>query len=491
MTEVEMASRELMGKEIIRQQEEKEQLYRALFENNPDAVFALDLEGCLINGNAVCTRISGYETAELLHEPVLPLIVPEMREKTVDHFRKALLGERIEYETTMIHKNGERVDLYVKHFPIIVDQEIVGVFGIARDITHLNRRTEEWRVSEERYRLITENSLDLISKLSPDGFILYTSPACRTLLGYDPEELIGRKVLEWLHPEDVENLRERFVSQIRLDVVTSITCRLRAKAGHYIWFETSCKTRRHEKSGDVVEIVAVSRDITERQKTQELLQNSEKLSLVGQLAAGIAHEIRNPLTALKGFLQLMQQNGQEKQEYYTIMASELTRIERIVSELLVLAKPHTAQFQKKEIQQLIQHVVTLIETEAIMKNVEITVNQEGELPPIRCDENQLKQAFINFLKNAIDAMPNGGPVQINIRRVDDQVLIQIIDQGFGIPEEAIEKLGQPFFTTKESGTGLGLMISYKIIEHHQGKVRLTSRVNEGTIVEVFLPVHNQ
>jgi two-component system sporulation sensor kinase A len=483
-----VARNELPKNRIYKQKEEKEQLYQALFENNPDAVYAIDLDGNFINGNPVCERLTGYKMEEMQGKSFAHLIVPEQMRKAYQAFKRAAAGERLEYETAIFHKSGQRLDVYVKNFPIIVDGQIVGVYGIARDITPINRKKIELRESEERYRLITENSLDLICRLSPDGIFLYASPACRTLLGYEPEEMVGRHAVDYLHPDDVDELTRLYQSSFPFKEAYTVTSRLRAKDGHYVWFETTGKSILNPRTGELEEFITVSRDITERMKTRELLQHSEKLTLVGQLAAGIAHEIRNPLTALKGFLQLMQKNGQEKKEYYSIMSSELARIELIVSELLVLAKPQSTYFQERDLHTLIKHVVTLIDTEAIIKNVLITVEFESDIPPIRCDENQLKQAFINFLKNGIEAMQNGGNIFIKVSRDEAHVIIRFIDQGCGIPEERIKRLGEPFYTTKETGTGLGLMVSYKIIENHNGQIRMTSKLNEGTTVEVILPI---
>jgi two-component system, sporulation sensor kinase A len=166
----------------------------------------------------------------------------------------------------------------------------------------------------------------------------------------------------------------------------------------------------------------------------------------------------------------------------------LDRINLIVGEFLVLAKPTAVQYKEKEITTLIQDVVTLINTQAILNNTQIVVEYGTDLPVIVCEENQLKQVFINILKNAVEAMPNGGIIEVKVKeKENDKVSIFIADQGMGIPEYRIPKLGEPFYTTKEKGTGLGLMTSYKIIENHNGEINISSKINEGTTVEVILP----
>nr|WP_281272116.1 ATP-binding protein [Paenibacillus flagellatus] len=209
------------------------------------------------------------------------------------------------------------------------------------------------------------------------------------------------------------------------------------------------------------------------------------LSAVGQLAAGIAHEIRNPLTALKGFNKLMQA-GAPNSAYLDIMDSELDRINTIVSELLFLSKPRSVEFEDKNIISIIRDVCSLLETQAIINNVEIVKQLEVEKYTVRCVEHQLKQVFINLVKNAIEAMPNGGKITISAELIDSSILIGIRDEGHGIPDKIQAKIGQPFFTTKEKGTGLGLMVSQKIIQNHDGNMTIRSKMNEGTVVKIRL-----
>jgi two-component system, sporulation sensor kinase A len=229
--------------------------------------------------------------------------------------------------------------------------------------------------------------------------------------------------------------------------------------------------------------------ISRKKRSEELLLNSEKLSAVGQLAAGVAHEIRNPLTALKGFAQLLKSSctGPERR-YLDIMQNELDRIEVILNELLVLAKPQAVKFHPQPIGVLLHEVTTLLSTQAVLKNVVIESSVDPHGPMVNCEQNQLKQVFVNIIKNAIEAMPKGGRLSITATTDDEMVCIQFIDEGEGIPEDLVPKLGEPFFTTKEKGTGLGLLMSHKIIFAHQGTIDISSVVGKGTTVSVVLPV---
>lgn len=232
----------------------------------------------------------------------------------------------------------------------------------------------------------------------------------------------------------------------------------------------------------------IGQDISERKRAEEMIIRSEKLSIVGQLAAGVAHEIRNPLTSLKGFVQLMQNKVSGYDHYFSIMLDELERINFIVSEFLVIAKPQSVQFQPKDPETILHSTILLLNSQAIIHNVEIIVHADPNLPKINCDENQIKQVFINILNNSIDSMSEGGTIHVELRVTDDgNLLMRFTDEGCGIPQDRITRLGEPFYTTKEKGTGLGLMVTYKIIENHAGKMKIYSELGKGTTVEIFMP----
>jgi len=238
----------------------------------------------------------------------------------------------------------------------------------------------------------------------------------------------------------------------------------------------------------IVGVYGILKDISEMKRNRELLQQSEKLAVVGELAAGIAHEIRNPLTSLKGFMQLSHENAPT---FYTeIMLSEIDRIHAITSELLLLGKPKPFDFENKAILPMLEAILTLVNTQAILYNVQIstTVSPGARDAVVRCEETKIKQVFLNVLKNAVEAMPNGGELAIRLERQGSYVRVTVADQGVGIPQEQLKKLGQAFFTTKEKGTGLGLMVSLNIIEQHGGRLSIESEEGVGTTVDIRLPV---
>ncbi|WP_157998430.1 PAS domain-containing sensor histidine kinase [Desulfosporosinus sp. OT] len=223
----------------------------------------------------------------------------------------------------------------------------------------------------------------------------------------------------------------------------------------------------------------------------EHIQKAEKLALVGQLAAGVAHEIRNPLTSIKGFVQLIQSKKSEPiPEFYleTIM-QEIDRINDIVGEMVVLAKPVPVQFAEINLRNLINDILNLIGPQAVLKDIQLELIASEDLLAIRGEPNQLKQVFINLIKNSIESIVDGGFVKIHLtNRGNSVVEVKVQDNGPGVPRENLEKLGTPFFTTKETGTGLGLMVTYGIIRNHKGEINVLSEVGHGTTFSINFPV---
>ncbi|PFI40774.1 two-component sensor histidine kinase [Bacillus cereus] len=218
------------------------------------------------------------------------------------------------------------------------------------------------------------------------------------------------------------------------------------------------------------------------------MKETENLAVIGTMSTTIAHEIRNPLTALKGFTQIQKEKNLEDTMSYEIMLQEIERINEFVSELMLLGKPKPTNYEWCNIREILLYVVQLMESYATQYKVKFHLQVDGNLPGINGDDKQLKQVLLNIIKNGIESMPKGGDIQIRAyKKVGENLCISIEDQGFGIENEKIEKIGKAFYTTKENGTGLGLMITYKIIEEHQGSIAIQSSMGVGTKVEIYLP----
>lgn len=353
-------------------------------------------------------------------------------------------------------------------------------------MTELRQKNEENRLIREHLESIINQTADAIHVTDLDGTILRINKAFETLYGWTSDELVGSR-LDFIPPSSSDE-RTGWYKAIERDrpFVLTETVRLR-KDGSQVHVSIS-ESPVYDEDGLIVAFISISRDMTEHNKMEELLRRSEKLTTVGQLAAGVAHEIRNPLTTLRGFLQMQQRSKSINQLHTDIMLSELDRINLIVSEFLILAKPQAVQFEIRDIRFTIGDVISLLDSEAHLHNIEFESHFYSTPVLVHCEENQLKQVFINVLKNAMEAMPRGGKISLFVGEEDDGgAIIRVEDEGEGIPKDRLEKLGEPFYTNKEKGTGLGLMVTQRIIEGHKGKIYFDSELGKGTRVTIHLP----
>ena len=264
----------------------------------------------------------------------------------------------------------------------------------------------------------------------------------------------------------------------------------RNRSGKYYWVDTTIVPFLN-KEGKPYQFLAIRYDITQRKIQEEMLHRQEKLAAVGELAAGAAHEIRNPLTSIKGYTEFLatEEVAADKKEIFAIILDEIDRLNEIVEDFMMFSKPNSMKMKESNIVKVIAGMVQFFELEASKKNIFISFASQKEEILISCDENKLKQVFINLIKNAMEAMPGGGYLSIEIEINHGYVELAFHDTGSGIPKDVINQLGEPFFTTKSQGTGLGLMISKHIIENHCGELKIESEVNVGTTFIIQLPYY--
>ncbi|MFC1495898.1 ATP-binding protein [Candidatus Margulisiibacteriota bacterium] len=222
----------------------------------------------------------------------------------------------------------------------------------------------------------------------------------------------------------------------------------------------------------------------EMMEAQARLLHADKLASLGTVAAGMAHEIKNPLASIKGMTQILESaikdNDKESlEDFKKVVPKELDRINKLVQNLLTYSKPPTPQKAPLNINEVLEHVLKLFESEMMKKGIKLE-KKLGEVPNRDLDQQQIKQVMTNFILNAIQAMPKGGKLEVKTSKAAEKVKIDILDNGLGIPEDKIKNIFDPFFSTKTSGTGLGLAITYKIIKEHAGDVQVKSKVGEGT-----------
>ncbi|GER68153.1 hypothetical protein BpJC7_25150 [Weizmannia acidilactici] len=319
-----------------------------------------------------------------------------------------------------------------------------------------------------------------------DGILKSITPNMQAVTGFDLDDWIGKPYSSFIHQDDIGKLTG--LLHKNEEEMGMVMYRLKTKTDDYKWVESTYAVFKDSNFGGTPHIHLLTKDMTIVKELYDYLISSEKLSMIGQLAAGIAHEIRNPLTSIKGFLQLMQAGVIDTNHYLDIMQNEIERIEMISGELLFLGRPKKSELKIHCIQKLLEEVLVLMETQSNDKNIQIETIFPSQPVYIRCDDSKMKQVFVNLIKNGMEAMENGGTLTVEVSALPENcICISVRDEGIGIPPEKIGKIGQPFYTTKERGNGLGLMVCYQIVQEHQGKISVESELGKGTVFTIMLP----
>ena len=252
--------------------------------------------------------------------------------------------------------------------------------------------------------------------------------------------------------------------------------------------------RLQDETGMFLGYVLLFKDLREVQTLQKALARSQRLASVGSLAAGVAHEIRNPLSSIKGFATYFKERYShipEDQEVSSIMIQEVDRLNRVVSQLLAFAKPVTIAKRPVSISEVIRNTLKLMERQTHDRQIDIETNIQPELPLIPMDPDQISQVLLNLLLNSVEAMTTcGGKIVISVTLNQDRLILQISDNGAGISETDLSQIFDLYFTTKTSGTGLGLAIIHNIVDAHDGDIKIESLAGKGTTVTIRLPFEN-
>ncbi len=468
---------------------------QTFFDHYEEASVILDFRGCVLSMNTAFEKMFDCTQTDLLGKP---LIFP-FKNLQVEFYKvvqNVLNGKKIVCQQLLRKRKNEDQMFPAKLMisPVFSsDEEIKGILLIIKDQTEIDKSKTfiEWQkeipeTEENMLHDITKHidELIILFDLEKDK-ILYTSPAFKRKFDIDLVTLYNKPIL-LCKRFNIENLKQlsRFFKCRNNGHRTLEFKATDRKTNKLRWFLFEI-TPILEPDGTVKKHISILRDITELKEKNNQIKQLDQLGAIGQMAAGIAHEIKNPLTTIKGFVQLLSEKAES--EYSDIILSELERIEFIMGEILMLAKPQTnISFKRKNLNQIILEVISFMNPEAIIHNV--TLNRSlSPIPAVSCEAKQIKQVLINIIKNAIEAMPSGGNIRIKTYYSDGFIGMDIIDNGKGISEERLKRLKEPFYTDKEKGTGLGLMICYKLIEDHHGTIHFTSEEGRGTCVHIKLP----
>lgn len=476
---------------LIKQEERK---LSTLINSMVDYVIFKDGSGRWIQANQYCLKL--FQLVHIHYKGKTDNELAEFTpfyQKTLMHHKR---NDELAWEKGIQFRTEEKIPLpngEIKTFETIKvplfnpDGSRKALVVIGRDITERLNAEQRLNESQQQYRSLFEYNPDLVYMMDLEGIITQLNPAFEMISGYRREEFVGKPIFHLI----IEESREKIIEQFRITAkggnpkVSEVN--ITSKAGKKLTL--NCTTVPMIINNELVGVIGYGRDITKMKETEEHLRKTEKLSVVGELAASVAHEVRNPLTSIKGFIQLIESEDRKYKQYFDIILKELDRINEIVSELLVLAKPQEVVFKKCDVLQIVEEVTSLLKSESNMVSVELILQTEKAPPKIHCDKYQLKMVFINIIKNAIEASNKGEQVQILVSKYQEKsVLIRVKDNGVGISAERLKRIGEPFFSHKEKGTGLGLTICYRIIEAHRGKIQFESEIGKGTTVNIILPI---
>lgn len=491
----------------------KEAMSRAIGETSIDTIVSIDEKGTILTVNPAAKEMFGYTKFDLVGKKVDILFdfsisdIPKQaivesigirKDQSTFPIEVHLADMRLEYEkiyVCSIRDITERKEYFDRLERLVEERtnELKNVNeSLKFEIDEKQATLHQLFESEEKYRLLVEESPEaiIVRALSSEKISFINETGAKLLKAKSKADIIGKNIYDIIHPEDHARVREFNIILEKGQSVNTYEERLVCLNGDIINVQVKIIPFVYEAEASLHIVI---RDITELKRSKEFIQQSEKLSMVGELAAGIAHEIRNPLTSLKGFTQLLEYKFTTESDYVDIMISEIDRINTIVSELLLLSKPSRDDFNIVNLEEVLCNVITLMCAQANLHGIVINRKDDVDLRHIYFQgvENKIKQVFINIIKNAIEAMDKDGSITINTSKTRNKIIISFKDDGCGIPVNILQNIGKPFYTTKEKGTGLGLMVSYSIIESHQGEMRIDSVEGEGTIVEISLPLINE
>ncbi|MEJ2679051.1 MAG: PAS domain S-box protein [Gemmatimonadota bacterium] len=473
-----------------------------------DALLVCDATGRIRVSNEAAARTLGWTARELSGRRLSSLATDKDSSDLLDHLLVQPLVR--EQEIRLESRRNEPVEVSVSVSRLQDGHgRPVGAVVMARDVRQRKRVEAALRQSERYFRALIENAHDVVTVVSPEGQIIYESPAIGRILDTPADQRVGMDVFEYIHPEDRARAKEAFQLCLQApDTVMTGEFRMMRRDGSERVLEVTARNLTQEPA--VGGVVVHSRDVTENRRIEEQLRQAQRLEAVGQLAGGVAHDFNNVLTVLVGHVHLLLEEMAEDSP----MREDLEEIRRGADRAAALTRQLLA-FSRQQV-----HRPAAVQINAVVDGIREMISRllgdhvvpefelGGELPAIRADASQLEQVIMNLVLNARDAMADGGMLTIRTatEHVDhedlgmpgdvddllagDYVCLTVADTGHGMDETIIARIFEPFFTTKPKGrgTGLGLSTVYGIVKQGDGAIRVESQPGRGTAFRVYLPV---
>jgi two-component system cell cycle sensor histidine kinase/response regulator CckA len=480
---------------------ESEERYRMLVETMNEGLSWMDRNYKLTYVNNKFCQMLGYPVNELIGKSELDFLDAYNRKILIEQSKQHQESGGEPYELAFLKKDGQRIITLVAPKPIYDSQKnFMGSFSVFTDITARKRAEEELQKSENMFKTLLESAAEAIMLIDGQGFIKLINATTLVMFGYTRDEILNNK-LEMLLPyfakilflKDSKNFLNRLQNMSSGNTLEVIGRRV---DGSEFMVEMSL-THVNLPEGEY--LLGLLIDLTHRKRLEEQLRHAQKMEAVGQMAAGIAHQLNTPLSVIAARLQLLQDefDENESKKYGDEMSKMLQNTERmasIITDLLSFSRDARSHSELLNLNKIVDEILLLINIRAKKTGIQIEKKLSRSLPLINADRSKVEQIFSNIAVNAFDAMPQGGKLTLSsgttVKETKTFIWITFEDTGTGIPKHLMNKIMDPFFTTKPvgKGTGLGLAISLDFVKEHNGDIFIDSTEGVGTTVRVEFPV---
>jgi two-component system NtrC family sensor kinase len=474
---------------------ESEARFTQLFETLHEGVYFSTPDGRLLDANPALVEMLGYESkAELLQVNVADLYMNSAERHRMLQEVDEKLNVR-EREIVLRRRDGMPL-ICLDTSTAIRDTSgsVLRYQGTLVDITQ--RREMERRLHQEQEfaRRLVESFPDMIVVLDSEGRYTYISARMKDQLGYEPEEILGKSLGERTHVDDrhiLLNLHREMMQGKR--TYGTVEYRTLHRDGSWRTVRASASPLC-DASGHIIGVIASARDMTDLKKLEQQVSQSERLAAMGQMIAGVAHELNNPLTAILGINDLLREKAADEsmQRQLELIQKQARRAAEIVQNLLTFSRPRAPRRTPIRLHDLVLHTIQLHEYSLQVNNVHVDYHAEPSLPPVLGDSNQLIQVFLNLIVNAEQAIRevrDYGKLRVCLEPVENSVQLSFQDDGPGIPPPILPRIFDPFFTTKRPGrgTGLGLSICMAIMREHGGNIEARTQPEGGALFTLTFP----
>jgi len=484
---VDITERKLATKAL----QESERRLADIINCAPDATLVIDIKGKVIAWNKAAEEMTGVKCEDIVgksnyeysipfygvRKPILADLVLKYKDRAHRIYNNIeTKGETLEGENfcPAVGENGAY--LRATATPLRDTQgNIVGAIQSIRDITDRKKAEMALQSSEEKYRRIVETANEGIWITNSEERTIFANRKLVEMFACRWEEIMGSSVFDFIEPDKV-GVAKYYMNRRKQGIKEKHDFEYRRKDGSSLWAIVSA-TPIFDQNNQYLGSLKMITDITQRKKLEKEMVRLDRLNIISEIAAGIGHEIRNPMTTVRGYLQvLMMENDNKNNSVYELMIEELDRANSIITEFLSLAKNKAVELKCGNINQVVNSIFPLIKAEAIVQDKHINIDMQ-EVPDFFLDESEIRQLILNLVRNGLESMLPNKTLTISTSYQENQVILVVKDEGNGIEPEIIDKLGTPFTTTKENGTGLGLAVCYGIASRHNALIDVQTGPN--------------